>query len=902
MQQRRAGRWAAALAAAVVAVSVAWVTPVTAAPVQVVVPQTASSPLCGATGTDVGGAGCQYDTAGTDTFTAPYYQPEVTFSAFGGRSRDAEVRARQTLEVTPGARYEVTIGGGKADVRDGAYGRSDRLVVAGDGDVRGGTGLVTATWPDGPTTATVDVTSSEEEPVDPDTWVTLTVTVTTSTGVPAVGTVRFMDYTGVDGSSDPRAPRACPCSRIPGDVIDSTQDGTYVKRVRAGSLANGPDHSIVAIFEDRHGEIRTVRSAPVAVSVADPEPSTATEVDLGLSLTADPGPITAGSDLAYTLGVTNYSATTATSVDSRLIARDVSGDGVSLSAEGTSSICTSLPTEVAVVCDFGEIAAGATETATVVLTAQEAGELLASASFFRPAQPDPSPINDVVSLETLVDPTDPLPSEPQASLSISTEGPDRVAAGEVITYRITAGNQGPDAASGVTATDVLPDGVTFSPDATSPACRGSRGAVSCDVGDLEVGQRRTFEIGVTADRLGPILNTVTIAGDQLDPRPGTDNFSTATTMVQPTLRPADLSIGVTAPDRMAFGDRLTYRIAVTNDGPNDATEVTATDRLPSHVRFASAGTSATCRPDVARTTVTCDFGTVTAGQTETAEITVLAGEATQVFNSATVEANEPDPDTSNNASTVSTRVQDVSASADLSIEKSASTDQVRVGKDITYRLEVRNLSPTAAFDVAVTEALPAEVSFKQAGTSAGCTHASGVVTCDIGRIPGQQTAEIEIVATAEESGLVSSTATVEGGGLDQDPSNDVATVITQIDDARETGVVGLAMRNNPVSEGGTASVTVTRIGGSAGSVSIDYATSNGTAGSEDYTPISGTLVFSDGDTTKAFSITTNEDDTPEFNETIIVTLTSPTSNATIGRAESTVTIVDDDSVGGIRQR
>ncbi len=885
MQQRRAVWWLVALTAAVLATSVAWVMPVTASAARTAVPQTVASTLCGSTGTDLRGTGCRYDTVGTDTFTAPYYQPEVTFTTYGARS--AGGMSQGTLAVTPGARYQVNVGGapgtGSSDVRGGAYGRSDRLVLpGGDPDERRGRGQVVASWPDGPATAAVSVTSSPSGPVDPDTWVTLTTTVTTSTGVAPVGTVRLVDRTRAGGSP------------IAENVIDASQDGTHVARVRADSLTGGPDHAIVAIFEDRYGEIQTARSAPTTFSVTGSDTSGSLEVDLGLSLTAAPGPVTAGSDLAYTLGVTNYSTTTAASVDVPVIGQDVSGD-VALSSDGTSSSCTSLPTEVAVSCDFGDVAPGTTETATVVLTARTAGQQVTSAGPARSDQPDPSSGNDLVEIETEVDPAGALPAEPQAALSISKVGPDQVTGGDVITYRLTAGNQGPDVATGVTATDVLPDGVTFTSDTTSPPCTSSSGTVTCDFGDLEVGQQRTVEFGVTADRLGTVSSTATIEGNEIDPDSGVNDFSTVTTTVRTPPPPADLSVTTTAPDRLTFGDDLTYRIAVTNDGPTDATEVTTTDVLPSNVRFTSAGTSTTCSQDVARRTVTCDFGSIADGETETAEISVLPDRPARIVSSATVASSETDPDMTNNVATASTRVRGVESAADLSIEKTVSADRVRVGEDITYRLEVTNTSSVAAFDVVATDTLPAEVSFTEDGTSTDCTHDAGTVRCDIGRIPAGQTATAEVVVSADDVGVASSTATIASGGVDGDPSNDTSTATTQIDGARRPGVVSISMVNHPVAEGGAASVSVTRIGGSAGSVSIDYTTSNGTAGDGDYTPISGTLVFADGDTTKSFSVPTLQDRDPEFRETIDVTLSSPVGRVTVGRSESTVTIVANDT-------
>jgi|GEM_PF-317452 len=105
-----------------------------------------------------------------------------------------------------------------------------------------------------------------------------------------------------------------------------------------------------------------------------------------------------------------------------------------------------------------------------------------------------------------------------------------------------------------------------------------------------------------------------------------------------------------------------------------------------------------------------------------------------------------------------------------------------------------------------------------------------------------------------------------------------------------------------VSEGaGTATINVTRIGSSVGAVAVNYATSNGTAVSgSDYTAASGTLNWPDGDVaTKSFTVSITDDTVVESNETVNITLTSPTNGALLGSPSSVVlTITDNDSTGG----
>jgi hypothetical protein len=92
-----------------------------------------------------------------------------------------------------------------------------------------------------------------------------------------------------------------------------------------------------------------------------------------------------------------------------------------------------------------------------------------------------------------------------------------------------------------------------------------------------------------------------------------------------------------------------------------------------------------------------------------------------------------------------------------------------------------------------------------------------------------------------------------------------------------------------------ATITVSRVGGQSGTLSVDYATTDGTAiAGQDYTAVAGTLVFADGETTKTFNVPVSTDAVSENDESLTLRLINPTAPDTIAsRATATLVIQDD---------
>lgn len=153
-----------------------------------------------------------------------------------------------------------------------------------------------------------------------------------------------------------------------------------------------------------------------------------------------------------------------------------------------------------------------------------------------------------------------------------------------------------------------------------------------------------------------------------------------------------------------------------------------------------------------------------------------------------------------------------------------------------------------------------------------------------------------------------------GGAIDETPTSAVITIIDNeqgassnssagstgsSSSANPAGTLGFGATSYSVAEnGGNLTVTVNRAGGSNGTVTVAYATSNNTAKSgTDYTATSGTLTFSSGQTSQTFTVPIANDSSIQGARKFNLTISTPTGGATLDTTSAVVTILDDDTNG-----
>ena len=268
------------------------------------------------------------------------------------------------------------------------------------------------------------------------------------------------------------------------------------------------------------------------------------------------------------------------------------------------------------------------------------------------------------------------------------------------------------------------------------------------------------------------------------------------------------------------GDTITYTVTVTNNGPSTANNVQVTDDVPAGITVdtvtPSVGACAGADP------IICDIASLASAASATIVIEATVDDNTDLDNTASVTADETDPDTTNNTATTAV----LAAITDLEITKEVDPATAIEGSAITYTLTVVNNGPDAATNVVVVDDLPADftpdsasfvVGDPDAPTAEGdCDIVGSQVTCDLGGMAVAEEAVVEITGTVDATGDLDNTATVSADQADPNTADNTSAVVVTV------GAFTVTL--SPTSGSGTtttftATVTVTE--GTVNDVELD---------------------------------------------------------------------------------
>jgi uncharacterized repeat protein (TIGR01451 family) len=419
----------------------------------------------------------------------------------------------------------------------------------------------------------------------------------------------------------------------------------------------------------------------------------AARADLAVSKTAEPATVPSGTQVTYTIEVTNRgpSAAQGVTVNDPVDPGDYS-DVVATTTQGTCDATVS--------CALGTLAAGATATVTVSATVDANATTLANTATISGGAGDPDPDNNSATTEILV----PNTADLGVVKTDDPADPDHPTAGDTYTYTLSVDNSGPGIADNVVLTDRIPDLLTptaiVAPgwDCNSP---GPGEELLCTRPTLAPADGAvTITITGTLAPVGEatvISNTVAVSSDAVDPNPGraTDTVSNL------ILTAADLDLTKSGPASVRVGGVATFSLRLENRGPSVAADTTLTDRVPAGLRPVSVSA-----PECSITgrTIDCAFGDLAAGEVREVTVRARATEARAgetVTNTAEAASATPDPIPTSNEGVATLGIR----RPRVAIHNRAEPRRVRPGQVFGYRITLVNEGDVVDRDLLVCDKL-----------------------------------------------------------------------------------------------------------------------------------------------------------------------------------------------------
>ncbi|WP_152286269.1 PKD domain-containing protein [Flavicella marina] len=460
--------------------------------------------------------------------------------------------------------------------------------------------------------------------------------------------------------------------------------------------------------------------------------------------------------IVYTITVTNNGANDATGVS--LV--DNLPNGVTYSSDnggGAYNVGSGVWT-------IGDLLNGASKTLTIsaVVDASTAGSTIVNKTTAASGdQADPSSVGDVLEASIYVDNETDIVLSKEVNNATPNEG-------DHIIYTIRVTNNGTIDATNVVVTDMLPAGLSY---VSGVPTEGIWTAPNWYVGNLNAGDTYTLLLRVLVDpgASGKMYtNTISNTQDQLDNNNTPDDTEATIIVSAADLRVSKI-VDNSSPVELST---INYTISVTNDGPNNATNVSITDNLPADLRYLSDDSSGMYNSGSG----VWSIGNLANGETKTLNIEAIVRVGTVgnviVNTTSNLTADQHDLNTTNNIGSVTViPVRDV----DLSLTKTFidGTDIAAIGNQKTFELRVTNEGKSLATGVEVTDLLPSGYKFLKYNSTTG-TYDYNTGIWNVGEVLPSSTViltiDVLVLGTGDHENCAEITAMNETD-LDSTPGN-----------------------------------------------------------------------------------------------------------------------------------
>lgn len=339
---------------------------------------------------------------------------------------------------------------------------------------------------------------------------------------------------------------------------------------------------------------------------------------------------------------------------------------------------------------------------------------------------------------------------PKADLQLnkSSNGID-VNYGDVVIWTLKITNNGPNIGTGIRLKDLISEGLII---------------LSCDdenydkktgilnIDSLNIGESKIINIKTLVNKTGTFINEASVSGNEYDWNLKNNNDS-ASLNVNPS---ADLAIEMGVNDTTHnFNSLVKWTLNVTNNGPDNATDVVVCDLLSKDLIYLSSTGNYDVKSGL------WNIGTLERGKSVSIDIVTLVNKTGKIANDASVSGREYDWNLTNNYDNQSI---DVEVCADLAIEKLVNDTNPKFNSLVEWTLRVTNNGPDTATGVVVCDILPEGlISIDKSFNG----------TWNVGKLLNNQTKELTIICLVNKTGKLVNIADIAGNEYDCNLTNNI---------------------------------------------------------------------------------------------------------------------------------
>ena len=349
---------------------------------------------------------------------------------------------------------------------------------------------------------------------------------------------------------------------------------------------------------------------------------------------------------------------------------------------------------------------------------------------------------------------------------------------DLVKWTVVVRNNGPDVASGVRVSDVLPAGLVY---LSSSASVGKYANGVWNVGKLAKGASATLTIVTMVNKTGSIKNVVSVSGNEFDVDKS-NNQASSTVDVD---KAADLAVAkVVNNSAPNYGSLVKWTVSVKNNGPDVAHDIVLSDVLPSGLIIKSV----TGNYIDGRWTIEA----LKVGESKTFEIITLVNKTGSIDNKVSAVGKEYDYNPNNNDAS---KLINVPKAADLAVTKMVNNTNPNYGSLVKWTVTVVNNGPDAASGVRVSDVLPSGLVYQSSSASVG-SFADGV--WNVGKLAKGASATLTIVTMVNKTGSIKNVVSVSGNEFDVNKKNNNASKDIAVPKAADLAVAKTVNNSAPI--------------------------------------------------------------------------------------------------------